>query len=461
MNAQTADALVFFGATGDLATKQIFPALQAMVKRGQLDVPVVGVAGRPWTSEQLRGRARESLERLGPVDEDAFSRFACRLEYVGGDYEDPTTYQRLRAALGGAQRPLHYLAIPPSLFGSVVKGLVGANCAGSARVVLEKPFGRDLPSAQELNGTLHRAFPESNIFRIDHYLGKEPVQNLLYFRFANRFLEPIWNRDHVASIQITLAESFGVAGRGRFYDEAGAIRDVVQNHLLQVAALLTMDAPTGGGPDAVRAARGNVLRAMRPLHPADVVRGQFRGYRDEAGVAPDSNVETFAAVRLEIESWRWAGVPIYIRAGKCLAETTTEVLVELKPPPYAVFDSIAQNGANHVRFRLSPDVLISICARAKVAGEAMVGEDVDLVARHQGHDEMTPYQRLLGDALRGDPTLFARQDDLEAAWRIVDPVLGDATPLYEYAPGTWGPPESDALIAPDGGWHNPNNSLGD
>jgi glucose-6-phosphate 1-dehydrogenase len=351
---------------------------------------------------------------------------------------------------------LHYLAIPPSLFAVVVEGLKQSGSAENARVVLEKPFGRDLESAQELNRVLTGAFPEDAIFRIDHYLGKEPVQNLVYFRFANSFVEPIWNRDYVASIQITMAENFGVDDRGKFYEEAGAIRDVVENHMLQVASLLTMEPPTGGDPDALRDAKSQVIKAMQPLSISNVVRGQYAGYRQVAGVAPDSQVETFAAVKLHIDSWRWEGVPIYIRAGKCLPVTSTEVLVEFKHPPMEVFGETEPGHPNYYRFRLSPDVTIALGARVKLPGEKMNGEASELIARHiLGGDEMAPYERLLSDAMHGDQTLFAREDMVEAAWSVVDPILGNATPLYEYAPGTWGPPQADALIAGDGGWHNP------
>jgi glucose-6-phosphate 1-dehydrogenase len=449
------DALVVFGVTGDLAFKQIFPALQAMVRHGHLNVPVVGVARSDYSLDQLRARARQSVEQHGGVDSVAFPKLCGLLRFVGGDYEDPGTYERLREALTGCQRPVHYLAIPPSLFPTVVSGLARVSAAANARVILEKPFGRDLASAEALNATLHQFFPESAIFRIDHYLGKEPVQNLLYYRFANSFLEPIWNRNYVERIQITMAEAFGVQGRGRFYEEAGAIRDVVQNHLLQVASLLAMEAPSGRGTEAIRDEKTQAFRSMRPLEPSDVVRGQFRGYRQEEGVAPDSNVETFAAVRLQVDSWRWAGVPFYIRAGKCLPVTATEVLVELKRPPLALFPDSAASPPNRFRFRLSPHVVLSLGARAKLPGEVMRGEDVELVACHDRSDEMGPYERLLRDAMRGDPMLFAREDSVEEAWRVVEPVLGSATPLFQYESGTWGPAEADRLLQNGAGWHNP------
>ena len=458
MDASQSDALVFFGATGDLAYKQIFPALQALVKRHNLTIPIVGVAKAGWNLDQLKERARDSVTKHGGLDEAAFAKLSTLLQYVDGDYRDAATFTQLRQVLGNAQRPLHYLAIPPSMFAAVAEGLAKSGSATNARVVVEKPFGRDLASARELHKILDQFFPEEAIFRIDHFLGKEPVQNILYTRFANRFLEPLWNRSHIRSVQITMAENFGVQGRGRFYEEAGAVRDVIQNHLLQVLACLAMDPPTGQDPDALRDEKARILKAVRPLTPQDIVRGQFKGYRQEDGVARDSRVETYAAIRLFIDSWRWAGIPFYIRAGKCLPVTSTEVNVTLRRPPLDTFEEKSLGSPNRFRLTLSPEVVIALGMRVKRPGERMQGEDVELIAIHQRADEMSPYERLLGDALRGDPILFARADQVEAQWRIVDPILGDVTPVYEYEPNTWGPPEAAKLMEDPGGWLDPKSN---
>jgi glucose-6-phosphate 1-dehydrogenase len=440
------DTLVFFGATGDLAHKQVFPALYSMIKHGHLHVPVVGVARQGWSLEQLKSYAREAVASSEEeINESAFSRLCDLLRYVDGDYRDPDTFLQVRNTLGNAGKPLHYLAIPPSMLATVVEGLASSGCAANAKVVVEKPFGRNYASAQSLNKVLHSVFDESSIFRIDHFLGKEPVQNLLYFRFANSFLEPIWNRNYVRSVHMTLAEDFGIGSRGRFYEEVGAIRDVVQNHVLQVISILAMEPPVSADHEAMRDEKSKVLKSIRPLDADSIVRGQYIGYRNEKGVSSESQVETFAAAKLYVDSWRWKDVPFYVRVGKRLAVTVTDVMVELHPPPLDVFSEGLGEHANFLRFLLGPSVAISIGARAKAPGEKMAGEEIELKVVEDISMQMHPYERLLSDAMRGDTTLFAREDGIEAAWGIVEPVLDSSTPFYQYQPGTWGPDEANRV----------------
>ncbi len=454
MGTPPADALVFFGATGDLAYKQIFPSLQGLIRDEGLNVPIIGVS-RTGSLDKLKERAKDSLEQHGNLNQEAFQKLTELLRAVQGNYNDPATYSQLRQELGKAERPLHYLAIHPSMFSPVAEGLAKSGCAANSRVVLEKPFGRDLASARELNQVLHQYFPEEAIYRIDHYLGKEPVQNILYTRFANPTFEPIWNRHYVHIIQITMAENYGVEDRGKFYEEAGAIRDVLQNHLLQVLASLTADPHIGREHESVRDEKARLFKAISPLKPEDVVRGQYNGYRSVPGVRSTSAVETFVAVKLSIDNWRWAGVPIYIRAGKKLAVTSTEVVVEFKRPPRETFGELVPVHSSHMRMRISPDISLSMGLRVKKPGERMAGQDMELTLLRQAAEDMPPYQRLLGDAMRGSAELFTREDSVEAQWQVVDEILGDVTPLYTYEPGTWGPEEAYQLIGKHGPWLNP------
>ncbi|MGD0629574.1 MAG: glucose-6-phosphate dehydrogenase [Terracidiphilus sp.] len=452
------DALVVFGVTGDLAHKMIFPALYAMVKRGALTVPIIGVAFPKWSLERLHRRAEDSIKRAGGIDNKrAFKQLLSLLKYVSGDYTDSNTFAAIKTALGDAKRPAYYLAIPPSLFGTVIQSLGAADLAKNARVIVEKPFGRDLASARALNQVARSVFPEDSIFRIDHFLGKEAIMNILYFRFANTFLEPIWNRNYVASVQVTLSEKFGIGTRGAFYETAGCLRDVIQNHLFQIVALLAMEAPAGRDFGDVQSEKAKVLKAMRQLKPDDMVRGQYAGYRQEPDVARNSDVETYCALQLFIDSWRWDGVPWYLRSGKYLPDTATEILVELKPPPQKLFADATDPGtrSNYLRFRVSPNAAVALAARVKLAGEEFIGEQRELYLSEEQTGEETPYERLLGDAMKGDGALFTREDAVEAAWLVVDRVLKHHHRVRPYKRGTWGPKQADALIAADGGWHNP------